>query len=369
MANHAGEDDANDVGMQLQQDFIREWLPRRDDYINWLLEDEYRPMTARRCVVCEAPADWRCRGCLGHPSFCDVHCLSSHQNNPFHRVQYWKDDHYEDAWLFHLGLVVSLGHNGNPCPSYIQQNPSEGFPSSTVTGDDDDEDLAIDEDWEHMDDDTGDNPTEIIEEQVTKVQILKELRKQANIYGHPDGVAVPRPAHCIQMTAIDTSGVHKLWVKPCNCTGGENAMERHLLELRMVPASFEKPRTVFTFGVLNDFRLTNLECQASAYHYYKKLARITSPLMPAAVEVCITGHYRFILSFMNFTGSVQRANETKPDLEGHETAQMEGRAFAAKERLEHPEVMDIYHSVRAEGEGLSTNITVSGIYLPRSESI
>jgi hypothetical protein len=47
--------------------------------------------------------------------------------------------------------------------------------------------------------------------------------------------------------------------------------------------SFERIQTVFTFEVLKDFRLSNLECKTTAYQYYQKLRRLTCPEFPKAV--------------------------------------------------------------------------------------
>ncbi|KAG2091358.1 uncharacterized protein F5147DRAFT_748144 [Suillus discolor] len=49
------------------------------------------------------------------------------------------------------------------------------------------------------------------------------------------------------------------------------------------PASFNRPKTVFTFRVLNDFLLDSLECGTSAMNYYSKLRRMTSSMFPHLV--------------------------------------------------------------------------------------
>ncbi|KAG2335602.1 hypothetical protein BDR05DRAFT_978930 [Suillus weaverae] len=51
------------------------------------------------------------------------------------------------------------------------------------------------------------------------------------------------------------------------------------------PASFNRPKTVFTFGVLNDFILDNLECGTSAMNYYSKLWQMTSSMFPHLVPL------------------------------------------------------------------------------------
>ncbi|KAF8869525.1 hypothetical protein CPB84DRAFT_1755003 [Gymnopilus junonius] len=68
---------------------------------------------------------------------------------------------------------------------------------------------------------------------------------------------------------IDVSGVHHLPVVHCTCRRAEDDIL--FLEMGLFPASFDRIRTVFTFNVLTDFRLSNLECKTSAYQYYQKL--------------------------------------------------------------------------------------------------
>ncbi|KAG1727388.1 uncharacterized protein EDB91DRAFT_1253947 [Suillus paluster] len=61
------------------------------------------------------------------------------------------------------------------------------------------------------------------------------------------------------------------------------------------PASFNKPKTLFTFRVLDDFLLDNLECGTLAMNYYSKLRQMTSNMFPHLVPVMLyhssKGHY------------------------------------------------------------------------------
>ncbi|KAG2335611.1 hypothetical protein BDR05DRAFT_868569, partial [Suillus weaverae] len=61
----------------------------------------------------------------------------------------------------------------------------------------------------------------------------------------------------------------------CDCP---NAMSLDIQMFRhgFFPASFNKPKTMFTFRVLNDFLLDNLECGTSVMNYYSKLWQMTS---------------------------------------------------------------------------------------------
>jgi len=85
------------------------------------------------------------------------------------------------------------------------------------------------------------------------------------------------------VTIVDLSGIHHLPVVFCSCDAAELALDISYLRMGLFPASFEKIQTLFTFGVLKDFRLSNLECKTSAYQYYQKLRRLTCPAFPKAV--------------------------------------------------------------------------------------
>ncbi|KAG2144059.1 hypothetical protein BD769DRAFT_1625689 [Suillus cothurnatus] len=84
------------------------------------------------------------------------------------------------------------------------------------------------------------------------------------------------------MVIVDKSGVHHLEVRCCHCP---NAMSPDIQMFRhgFLPASFNRPKTVFTFQVLDDFLLDNLECGTSAMNYYSKLRQMTSSMFPHLV--------------------------------------------------------------------------------------
>lgn len=84
------------------------------------------------------------------------------------------------------------------------------------------------------------------------------------------------------MIIVDITGVHHLPVHFCNCA---TAAPQHiqLLQLRMYPVSYDRPRTAFTFRILDDFNLDNLETKSSAQRYYAKITRLTSNAFPQSV--------------------------------------------------------------------------------------
>ena len=87
------------------------------------------------------------------------------------------------------------------------------------------------------------------------------------------------------LNIVDISGVHQLVVKPCHCTSSSDNDDIQLLRMGLFPASFEVIKTVFTFNVLEDLRHDNIVCNTTAYQYYNKLRRVTSPAFPHTVPV------------------------------------------------------------------------------------
>ncbi|EPS93861.1 hypothetical protein FOMPIDRAFT_1135374 [Fomitopsis schrenkii] len=86
------------------------------------------------------------------------------------------------------------------------------------------------------------------------------------------------------MLIVDSTGVHELQVKWCGCPNAPAPTDQ-LLDSGLFPASQRVPRTCFTFRVLDDFMLNNLECKVTAMSYYRKLRRLTNPAFPHEVPV------------------------------------------------------------------------------------
>jgi CxC2 like cysteine cluster associated with KDZ transposases len=99
-----------------------------------------------------------------------------------------------------------------------------------------------------------------------------------------EAAAVPRTDafsnHYVRVVHIN--GIHHLALVYCAC-GGREATHCNLMAERLMPTSFTRYRTLFTHAVLDDFRLANLECKASAYQYFQKLRRHSSPMFLESV--------------------------------------------------------------------------------------
>ena len=76
---------------------------------------------------------------------------------------------------------------------------------------------------------------------------------------------------------VDTSGVHRVSIDFCDCgLDGIFAHQRtQLLHARWMPASFDCPKTVFTFGVLDTFHELTLQGKTTGYDFYHTILRRT----------------------------------------------------------------------------------------------
>lgn len=84
------------------------------------------------------------------------------------------------------------------------------------------------------------------------------------------------------VTIVDITGVHHLPTRVCTCDPAVPTF-RQFLQLGLYPVSQDRPQTVFTFRVLDDYDLTNLESKSSAQKYYSKLKRLTDNAFPHLV--------------------------------------------------------------------------------------
>ena len=81
---------------------------------------------------------------------------------------------------------------------------------------------------------------------------------------------------------VHTNGIHNIAMISCECQG-HDMLPKDLIASRLLPASFERIRTLFSQQLLDRFRLCNLELKSSAYHFYHLLKRMTCPMAPDTV--------------------------------------------------------------------------------------
>ena len=137
------------------------------------------------------------------------------------------------------------------------------------------------------------------------------------------------------LTYVHTNGVHQLPTSFCKCSGAP-LEELQLLRMGFLPLTSVTLQTSFTFQLLDNYLLENLECKTSALHYFSKLRRMTSKAFPNLVKVCneafsillLNGipHRTGIVSYCEQAGSGESlkntngsALDTKPILQRRES--------------------------------------------------
>ena len=89
-----------------------------------------------------------------------------------------------------------------------------------------------------------------------------------------------------QMTIVHTNGIFTHEISWCHCHGADSkSWHLELLRERLFPASITRPKTAFSFEVLDHFLIDALECKTSAMSFYQKLKRITNNAFPEQLPV------------------------------------------------------------------------------------
>ena len=96
------------------------------------------------------------------------------------------------------------------------------------------------------------------------------------------------------VTIVHQSGVFDMELLFCICPNAASRDEQ-LLHAGIFPSSLKQIETAFTFSVLDDFLLDNLECKTTAQQYYSKLQHITNRMFPDNVPVRGTLCYMMFL--------------------------------------------------------------------------
>ena len=86
------------------------------------------------------------------------------------------------------------------------------------------------------------------------------------------------------LTIVTSTGICKrsIWWWTCSTTSDKYIQ---LIRARLFPASFKNPQTVFTFEVLDHFRLDALECKTAAMNFMSKICQMTDEAFPLRVLV------------------------------------------------------------------------------------
>lgn len=235
----------------------------------------------RGCLTCQKVfARWRCQDC-GPRLFCRGCCRERHRDGILHRIEKWTGTYFKPASLHEVGVKLSFGHQGNLCPKYLWMEQFE------IQSDLQDDNLArqtmgsnlrvaVADDGDQIDTlDLGESLDEIPDD--TWADDLDNLAEN----GKP-------PRFCPKMDehnnpfiiVVDVGGFFAFPALWCECGQVQSDRVMDLLDRQFFPASFKDPQTAFTFKVLQDFRLANLEMKSSAYQYHQKLRRSTNAAFP-----------------------------------------------------------------------------------------
>jgi hypothetical protein len=230
-----------------QNDFLREWKELRAGYLDELLVLEQLPSEACRCGTAEGLL--RCTDCFLSSVMCRECCLEAHRYLPFHRIQSWNGTYFKSSSLYAQGHIIYVGHGGQPCPN----NHTPSFD----TNKDVDSLVGAELNWEAEDSDM--------------------------LWGQEDDMVDLEVAEDV-MIIVHTTGVFQHRTRWCTCVG---CPQRHmqLFRLGLFPCSSRRPRTVFTFDVLDYFHIDAMECKTAAQSFYNKIRRLTNNAFPHMVPV------------------------------------------------------------------------------------
>lgn len=249
---------------QSQNDFLREFLTHRNAINDRILANEGITQDTK-CDACgKVDAKWKCRDCL--PAvWCKDCCRETHRVSPFHRLMHWTGTHFQRAQLSQTGLKIYLRHRGSPCPC-IQPSTTE---SPTTQSDIPD---------------TNDVADNLFPEELDLSEDIGRSNDPNEDEDDWEDEDEDRPRHSKlqddEIVVVDVMGVFVLQLVSCLCDRPDKSAFMDLIDLALFPASFLNPKTAFTFNVLRDYRLSNLEMHVSAYQYFQKLRRCTNSAFP-----------------------------------------------------------------------------------------
>jgi hypothetical protein len=97
--------------------------------------------------------------------------------------------------------------------------------------------------------------------------------------GHDIGVTCPLPSKPVNLTLFDLSGVHTVRVRFCLCNEsgvGSTTRRCQLLRVRWFPATWTRPRSAFTFHLLDFLHKLQTQSKVNLNDFYASLVSVTS---------------------------------------------------------------------------------------------
>lgn len=309
----------NENHPRTQNSYLEEYVKRCHTMLEALLSRE--ALTGNtKCAHCSNIGKWRCKDCTMARLVCRNCMRTQHKDGALHRIEEWTGTYFRKAELRQVGVYILVPHHqqANLCPALqfqndnlerrnisrddieqreltagysdtlgsvpqLSRNNEEAYykqshhnSSSNISYEQErDEDMDTDKQLDQLyknhfvdhrpaDGDGGGNDNG-----------TADSNAPADSNRHPTTDAFNNP----YVRVIHTNGFHYMPLVYCDCQGRENT-HSDLMAVGILPSSFKRYQTVFTHSVLEDFRLTSLECKASAYQYNQKLCRQTSSMFP-----------------------------------------------------------------------------------------
>ncbi|EIW75517.1 hypothetical protein CONPUDRAFT_22788, partial [Coniophora puteana RWD-64-598 SS2] len=257
--------------------FMKDWLGEEESYLHTMLEQERRRYDS--CQHCgQADVTWRCLSCLGVRETCQSCMYSTHRKLLFHALEIWNKDHWEAASSTSLGLAINVGHDGDICPHADLPSWHKGNHDADNWMDVDDADAQSSM---HAESNTHTESNKVVAQEIMDYRRGKQLKLYADADAD-DNRDNRRRRQQTHITVVDVSGVFELPINWCNCEP-KTAHHKQLLNMRLYPGSQKSPRTAFTFDVLDDFMVANLETKVAPNAYWRRLIRVTNTYHPDVV--------------------------------------------------------------------------------------
>jgi hypothetical protein len=86
-------------------------------------------------------------------------------------------------------------------------------------------------------------------------------------------------------TIVHTNGIHGTRLRFCHCQDAPDKVTQ-LIRARLFPGTALEPKTAYTFSVLKEFHIHNLQSKCGAFDYIASLKRMTDNVFTSKVQVC-----------------------------------------------------------------------------------
>lgn len=102
--------------------------------------------------------------------------------------------------------------------------------------------------------------------------------------GHKGKDTCPSPRSPVIFYITHVNGIHTTRVRFCGCRGSLDRVGQ-LMAANLFPATTDEPQSAFSFALLQDFHMHNLQSKCSAFDYILSLRRLTDDVKTDSVPV------------------------------------------------------------------------------------